>query len=190
MTGREDAISGESDAHIVARVLRGDARAYATLIRRYEGPCTRYADRVLRDRADAEDAVQETFISAYDALGHYSEQMRFRTWLFTILINRCRRNAQRRSRRERFTVADDARLLEVPDDRTIAQLERDEQMEHVRAGLTRLEPLLREAFLLRHVEGFDYEEMRIMTGASLSALKMRVKRACDALRAHLEVIHE
>jgi RNA polymerase sigma-70 factor, ECF subfamily len=191
MTGRaEETVSGESDARIVERVLRGDVHAYAAIVRRYEGQCTRYADRLLRDRAEAEDAVQETFISAYDALGRYSEQSRFRTWLFTILINQCRRRAQQRSRRERFAITDETALLEAPDDGTVAQLERDEQMEHVRAGLARLEPLLREAFLLRHVEGFEYEEMRVMTGAGVSALKMRVKRACDALRAHLEVVHD
>ena len=186
----ENGVVSESDAHIVARVLRGDTGAYAMLVQRYQGQCMRYADRVLRDRAEAEDAVQETFISAYDALARYSEQARFRTWLFTILINRCRRRAQQRHRYERLAVTDDAALLEAPDDRSVEQLERDEQMEHVRMGLARLEPLLREAFLLRHVEGFDYEEMSGMTGAGVSALKMRVKRACEALRAHLEVVHE
>jgi RNA polymerase sigma-70 factor, ECF subfamily len=191
MTGRaEETVSGESDARIVERVLGGDVHAYAAIVRRYEAQCTRYADRLLRDRAEAEDAVQEAFISAYDALGKYSEQSRFRTWLFTILINQCRRKAQQRSRRERLAVVDEAALLEVPDVDTIVQMERDEQMEQVRAGLARLEPLLREAFLLRHVEGFEYEEMRIMTGAGISALKMRVKRACEALRAHLEVVHD
>ena len=45
---------------------------------------------------------------------------------------------------------------------------------------------VREAFLLRHVEGLDYAEMQAVTGAGLSALKMRVKRACEALRAHLQ----
>ena len=191
MTGpAEPTVADESDTRIVERVLGGDAHAYAAIVRRYEAQCTRYAVRLLRDQAEAEDAVQEAFISAYDALGKYAEQARFRTWLFTILINRCRRRAQQRNRRERFAVTDEAALLEVPDDGTIAQLERDEQMEHVRAGLARLEPLLREAFLLRHVEGFEYEEMRIMTGAGVSALKMRVKRACDALRAHLEVVHD
>jgi RNA polymerase sigma-70 factor (ECF subfamily) len=191
MTGRaEETVSGESDASIVERVLKGEAHAYAAIVRRYEAQCTRYADRLLRDRAEAEDAVQETFISAYDSLGKYSEQSRFRTWLFTILINQCRRKAQQRSRRERFAIMDLSALLEAVDDGTTAQLERDEQMEHVRAGLARLEPLLREAFLLRHVEGFEYEEMRLMTGAGVSALKMRVKRACDALRAHLEVVHD
>src|SRR5688572_29595498 len=124
MTGRaEGTVSGESDARIVERVLRGDAHAYAAIVRRYEAQCTRYADRLLRDRAEAEATVQETFISAYDALGRYSEQSRFRTWLFTILINQCRRRAQQRSRRERFAIADETVLLEVPDDGTVAQLE-------------------------------------------------------------------
>src|SRR5690349_8583757 len=108
MTGRaEETVAGESDARIVERVLRGDAHAYAGIVRRYEAQCTRYADRLLRDHAEAEDAVQETFISAYDGLAGYSDRARFRTWLFTILINHCRRRASQRTRRKRLAVVDE-----------------------------------------------------------------------------------
>jgi RNA polymerase sigma-70 factor (ECF subfamily) len=55
-------------------------------------------------------------------------------------------------------------------------------------ALETLDPLLREAFLLKHGEGLEYGEMAAITGAGVSALKMRVKRACDALRPRLEEI--
>ena len=53
-----------------------------------------------------------------------------------------------------------------------------------------LEPLLREAFLLKYVEGMEYHEMSGALGAGISALKMRVKRACDALRPRLREIYD
>jgi RNA polymerase sigma-70 factor (ECF subfamily) len=79
-------------------------------------------------------------------------------------------------------VTDDAALSravapEAPDGDTPERLTR---------ALGTLEPLIREAFLLRHVEGQSYGEMMMITGAGESALKMRVKRACDALRILLE----
>ena len=59
----------------------------------------------------------------------------------------------------------------------------------VAAAVDTLEPLLREAFVLKYVEGLEYAEIAVITGAGISALKMRVKRACDSLRPMLERIY-
>lgn len=179
-----DSRTTPSDAEIVGRVLAGDTEAYATIVARYHGRCRRHAQRMLRNGADAEDVVQETFVRAYDALGRYEERQRFASWLFTILVNECRAALQRRARRERWVVVDEAALRDAP--HGAAEPDAADVLDQVEAALERLEPLLREAFLLRHVEGLDYAEMQAVTGAGLSALKMRVKRACEALRAHLQ----
>ena len=170
-----------TDADIVGRVLAGDVDAFAHIVARYFSRCRRYASRVLANEADADDVVQETFVRAYDALGRYQEQNRFGAWLFTILVTECRGALSRRHRRERIFVADPA-LVAQAESPSKVEAELRDAMEH---ALERLEPLLREAFLLRHVEELSYEEMQMITGAGLSALKMRVKRACEALRAHL-----
>ena len=179
----EGARETAADAAAVARVLAGDVEAYALLVRRYHAACLRYAERVLGDRAEAEDVVQDAFVRAYDALGRYQEQARFRAWLFAILATECRGHLRARGRRLRLFVRDDAAaraaaapVLETAPDAG-ARLDR---------AVARLEPRLREAFLLRHVAELSYEEMRAVTGAGASALKMRVKRACDALRVLLE----
>ncbi len=174
---------GDADAAAVERVRRGDADAFAEIVRRHYGACLRYAERLLGDRADAEDAVQETFIRAYDALGRYEERSRFRAWLFAVLATECRAQASSRARRARRLVRDEAALHgavapdAAPPVDAAARLDR---------ALGRLEPRLREAFLLRHVEQLSYDEMRAATGAGTSALKMRVLRAVAALRALLE----
>src|SRR5678815_6017881 len=65
------------------------------------------ATRMLGNREDAEDATQETFLRAYRSLARYEERQAFRTWLFQILVNRCRTAAVRRQRRQRMFLVDD-----------------------------------------------------------------------------------
>lgn len=173
-----------TDATIVERVLRGDIDAFGLIVARYHGRCWRYASRVLRDDADADDVVQEAFIRAYDALGRYREQDRFGAWMFKILVTECRSALSRRSRRARTLVpvaAGDETGYDaaVEDDDVVLR-------DAVDGAIARLDPMLREAFLLRHLEGMSYEEMHVVTNVGISALKMRVKRACEALRAFLE----
>jgi RNA polymerase sigma-70 factor (ECF subfamily) len=172
-----------ADAALVRRVLDGDPGAYSAIVDRYYERCARFAFRMLGHREDAEDAVQEAFLRAYRALGRYEERDVFRAWLFRILVNQCRTSASRRRRTEHLFVGGDEIVHEV------AGSSRADVVlvaEDVQRAIAELEPLLREAFLLRYVEQLDYREMSAVTGAGISALKMRVKRACDALRARLE----
>jgi RNA polymerase sigma-70 factor (ECF subfamily) len=138
---------------------------------------------MLGDRDDAEDAVQETFLSAYSALGRYREQQTFRAWLFRILINRCRSVARAR-RRRRCRFVDDGDSHDGVE--ASAPAGDPDLRDALQRALDLLEPLLREAFLLKYGEGMEYREMSALTGVGISALKMRVKRACQALRPGLE----
>jgi len=112
-------------------------------------------------------------VAAYDPAGG------FRTWLFAILVNRCRTSLLQRSRYVRRVVTDEDMMhnavsgddagsteLRIEIERAVAMLDSDQ----------------REAFLLKHVEQLGYEEMAAVTGAGVSALKMRVKRARDQVR--------
>jgi RNA polymerase sigma-70 factor (ECF subfamily) len=168
-----------TDAALVQRVLEGDVGAYAALLDRHAPVCLRYATRMLGSREDAEDATQEAFVRAYAALARYEGRTAFRTWLFAILINRCRSLALYRSRREkRVTIDEDAVSTATVADPTIATDLREE----IERAVGLLDPEHREAFLLKHVEELSYEEMSEVTGVGVSALKMRVKRACARLR--------
>lgn len=175
-----------SDSAIVRRVLDGDTEAFAVLVARHHAACVRLATHVLGTREDAEDAVQETFLRAYRHLGRYEERERFTGWLFRILVNQCRTTLARRRRLETH-IADGAPELASWDDDVAEGAERDEML---RTALARLHPMQREAVLLRFSADLSYEEMAAATGAGVSALKMRVKRACAQLRAMLgESIH-
>jgi RNA polymerase sigma-70 factor, ECF subfamily len=175
------------DAALVARVLDGDVGAFRHLVDRYHAACARYACRMLGQREDAEDALQETFVRVHRALGRYDERQTFRAWLYRILINECRSLARRRGRRERW-LSRDGHPSEL---RSAHSGERDADIrDALQLALDGLEPLLREAFLLKHAEELEYPEMAAITGASIPALKMRVKRARDAVRPQLEELFD
>jgi RNA polymerase sigma-70 factor (ECF subfamily) len=182
VTGASDAevpLIGMTDGALVRRTRDGDARAFTELVDRHAAACLRFAARMLGDRSEAEDVAQETFLRAFKALESYDERLPFRTWLFSILINRCRTAMAQRMRRERRVVFDSDAL-----DRTLLAAPQDsvELREELNRAIATLSPEQREAFLLRHVEELSYEEIMSVTGAGMSALKMRVKRACERLQ--------
>ena len=172
-----------TDAALVGRVVGGDVDAYAVLVARYRDRFARYAVRMLGNREDAEEALQDAFVRAYRSLARCESPERFDAWLFSILINRCRTAGARAARRERTFVRDEATLQGAALDRgAVLEAERRAWREELERALARLDAGQREAFLLKHMEELSYEEMAVLTGVGVSALKMRVKRACDRLR--------
>jgi RNA polymerase sigma-70 factor (ECF subfamily) len=165
----------------VRRVLGGDTRAYAVLVARYRDRLGRYALHMLGNVEDAEEALQDAFVRGYRSLHRCNGPERFGAWLYGILVNCCRTAGARAAKRGRVFLHDDA----VLNGAALPGLgERAEWEDFVRWALAQLAPECREAFLLKHMEDLEYEEMARLTGAGISALKMRVKRA----RAQLQVI--
>jgi RNA polymerase sigma-70 factor (ECF subfamily) len=178
-------VTARSDAELIAAVLAGDIEAFSGLVRRYQDTCARFAVRMLGSRVDADDALQSAFMRAFRGLKSCKEPDRFGGWLYQIVINECRTYASRQRRRElRFPPATDAIERAVAPG---SDPERDVDVGgHIERALGMLPSEQREAFLLKHVEELSYDEIAAMTGVSVSALKMRVKRACDGLREQLE----
>ncbi|SRR4051794_34849235 len=168
-----------TDAMLVRRVLDGDTAAFTTLVDRHAAACTRFATRMLGNREDAEDATQETFLRAYRSIARYEERQTFRTWLFQILINRCRTAAVRRQRRHRMFLVDDTAIAAAS---VRPAVDAGDLRAELKRAIDALDPDQREAFLLKHVEQLSYDEMAAATGVGVSALKMRVKRACDRMQ--------
>jgi RNA polymerase sigma-70 factor (ECF subfamily) len=135
---------------------------------------------MLGNQEDAEEAVQDAFVRCYRALDR-SDPERFGAWAYRILVNRCRTQARRRRWWSNgATDLDDAHGFGVPHP-AANQAWREE----IGRALSLLPAEQREAFLLKHVDEMSYEEMTTVTGASISARKMRVSRACERLRATL-----
>lgn len=181
-----------ADAALIRRVLSGQTDAFNVLIGRYLPEAARFAYRMLGNRQDAEDALQEAALKAYRALGGYREQDAFRAWYFRILANQCRDLARRRRRHDRRFSSEEPTPDAGPGgpprpaDGAVALARRDA----LQQALDRLDPRMREAILLKHGEGLEYAEIARITGVGVSALKMRVKRGCEILRPWLEWKHD
>lgn len=181
-------MTGLTDAELIAAVLAGDSDSFAGLVRRYQDTCTRFAVRMLGSRVDADDALQSAFMRAFRGLRSCKDPNHFGGWLYQIVVNECRTYASRQRRRElRFPSAAD--VIE----RAVAPGSEEESDRdvggHIERALSMLPSEQREAFLLKHVEEMTYEEIAVITGVSVPALKMRVKRACDGLRDLLEGVY-
>jgi RNA polymerase sigma-70 factor (ECF subfamily) len=176
-----------TDDTLVRRVLDGDGRAFTALVDRHAPSCLRFATRMLGSVQDAEEVTQDAIFRAYRALESYDRAMAFRTWLMAILVNRCRSAMLYRHRREQRVAIDPDRvaLASVSD-----EVEDFALREAIDDAVRELDADSREAFLLKHVEQLSYEEMAEITGAGVSALKMRVKRACERLRDALEDVYD
>lgn len=177
--------TGPADAELVRRVLSGDVDAYAGLVARYRDRFGRFATQMLGNREDAEEALQDAFVRGYKALARCEDPERFGSWLFRILVNRCRTHGAKRARRERTIVLDEIALQSAGVD---GDSEAGAWREAIEWALAKLDDGQREAFLLKYVEELSYDEMAELTGVGVSALKMRVKRACDRLRVMLREV--
>lgn len=173
------------DRELVQRAAAGDVAAFEALVDRYYAVCLRYAWRQLGSREDGEEAVQDALVRAYRALQRGTQPDRFRSWLLVIVVNRCRTYGAR-LRRWRTLLLRLRAAAAVGSNGTHPAATGELIDARVAAALKRLSPPLREAFLLRHVENMSYEEMAGATGVGTSALKMRVKRATDAMSGWLE----
>jgi len=170
-----------SDSAVVQRVLAGDVEAFALLVDRHHARMARYAFHLLGSEAEAEEAVQDAFVRAYRSLSTYRERDQCGAWLMRILVNRCRTRLVREKRRQE-TAAAWLREADQPFEAGDTLATRDE----LAVALSQLPADQREAVVLRYADELGYDEISSITGAGISALKMRVKRGCERLRAILE----
>ena len=182
---REAKALDPTDAELVARVRDGDAESYGELIRRHQRGLFHHATGMTRDSDVAQDLVQDSFLVAYRRLSECRDPERFGLWVFRILRNRALdhvKNIRRRS--VPIETANLAASRGNPD----ASAERSELRDKLDAALGELTPEMRDAFLMKHLEGRSYEEMAELADASVSAMKMRVHRAREAMRDTLRAM--
>jgi len=171
----------DADQAIINRVLAGDRDAFSVLINRYSDPLYRHAVGMTGSPDDAADILQNSFIKAFHHLGEV--RGRFDAWVFRIVANGCK-DWLKNIRRTHLSYEEDDQPsgYETPDE----ELDRGELRGHLDRALAALPASLREAFVMKHVEGRSYEDMAVMLDTTVGALKMRVHRAREALQKLLE----
>lgn len=171
----------EVDQEVITRVLAGDRNAFSSLIERYKDPLYRHALGMTGSPDVAEDILQMSFIKAYHHLAEV--RGRFDAWVFRIVANGCKdwlKNIRRTH--QSYEEDDQPTSYATPEE----ELDRSELRGDLDNALAQLPPSLREAFIMKHVEGRSYEEMADLLSTTVGALKMRVHRAREALQALLE----
>jgi RNA polymerase sigma-70 factor (ECF subfamily) len=174
---------GPSDETLAARAQRGDRAALERLVRRYLRPVHSVAASFLRERADVEDAVQESFLRVLDNIAKYDPARPFAPWLYRVARNvaRDRRSAIGRRLTERIEGDDFEEASPRPD----ATLELAEIRRRVAAAMERLPEQRRTAFRLHDVDGFTTGETARIMGLSEGTIRSHVHHARHALRGLL-----
>jgi RNA polymerase sigma-70 factor (ECF subfamily) len=170
------------DHEVIERVKKGEKDLFEILVRRYETRLFALAWRMLHNRADAEDAVEEAFVKAYRALGKFRGDARFSTWLYRIAVNHIL-NMLRKGSRLRSSDLDLERM-ESPDTPTDVSRQRKLQAAVARA-IDKLPPRQRAIFHMRYEEERSHAEIAEILGISEGACKASYHHAVSKLRESL-----
>jgi RNA polymerase sigma-70 factor (ECF subfamily) len=172
----------EEDQWLVA-ARRGEGWALERLYTLFHEPVYRLCCRILGNPEDAEDALQSTFVSAFRGIARFGGRCAVRTWLYRIAVNQCADLRRRRGASPLLSVGPAHGDFDVAGpDSTAAVADRLV----VERALAVLKPEFRTILILRFWEEMDYAEMAAVLGLSISAAKMRLKRARDAFRRQYE----
>ncbi len=177
----------DGDVRLMLAFSRGDTSAFDALFLRWAGPLLRYLDRMVRDRATAEELVQEVFIRVYGARDRYRPDARFSTWLYRIATNLALNELRRPRRRDPHTSldADGAPLLPSEEPGAEAVVDARRAGAAVLHELEALPERQRAALCLAAVEGLSYSEIAEALDTSEKAVKALVHRARATLAARL-----
>lgn len=182
----------EEDVQLVARARSGEERAFRTLLEKYERPVFSICLRMVRNRDEAADLAQESFIKVFASLDRYNPAYAFSSWLFKITSNLCIDHL--RKRRIRTFAMDEPvsgeqgeiqRQYESPDPTPEEILVRNEKMDRLERGIAALPEHYRIMLVLRHQEDLSYEEIAESLSIPLGTVKARIHRAREMLKGIL-----
>jgi RNA polymerase sigma-70 factor, ECF subfamily len=185
--------AASADGTLVRASKAGDVAAFEELVKRYDSKLLRIAQHVTHNREDAQDAVQEAFLKAFQKLGQFQENSKFSTWLIRITINQALMKLRKQRRQREVSIDEDFQTeegmlpLEVadwapnPEQRYTAS----ELKEILTKALQELQPGLRVVFVLRDIEGLSLGQTAETLDLTVSAVKARSWRARMQLRERL-----
>jgi RNA polymerase sigma-70 factor, ECF subfamily len=169
------------EERIVERCLQGDDAAWETVVNSYAKRIYNLSYRYTYRRDEAEDLTQEIFIRVYQNLKSFrSESGSFQSWLMKIGRNLIIDHYRRTRRFQQSAGTEEMETMNLPDDRTPNPqrgVEQSEAARFLRDGLQALSPELKEAIILRDLEGMAYEEIADLLSIPEGTVKSRINRA-------------
>ncbi len=183
----------ETDRVLVERVQAGDKQAFGLLVTKYQRKLARLVSRMVRDPAEVEDIVQDSFIRAYRALPGFRNDSAFYTWLYRIGVNTAKNWLVTHGRRAQLTSTTDDDERENHDEpellrnhETPERLLMTKQIgQTVNSVVESLPEDLRTAITLREIEGLTYEEIAEVMDCPIGTVRSRIFRARDAIALKL-----
>ena len=185
----------DSDESLMLRYREGEVRAFEVLVTRHRKPIYNFILRFVRDAAQAEDVMQETFLRLIKGADNYEKQAKFTTWMYTIARNLCvdaaRRGKHRKAASLDAPIGEDegATLLDMVSDGTPGADGKAIQRElalRMKKAIESLPEEQREIFLLREVSDLQFNEIAQVVGVSENTVKSRMRYALEKLREALE----
>jgi RNA polymerase sigma-70 factor, ECF subfamily len=177
---------------LVAAAKAGDVSAFETLVGRYERKIFRLAQNITQNKEDAEDAMQESFLKAYEHLAEFQGNSRFYTWLVRIAVNQALMKLRKRrpnlvSLDEEIDTGEELMPREIEDwgPSPEERFKQTELGEILNTAIADLDPSFRIVFQLRDIEELSTEETAELLGLSVPAVKSRLLRARLKLRQKL-----
>jgi RNA polymerase sigma-70 factor (ECF subfamily) len=176
-----------TDHEIIRRVRAGETHSFADLVERHKDKAMTVAIRMLKNREDAEEAIQDAFVRAFRALDRFEERSKFSTWLYRIVFNVCSTTLSKRgdflepishNEGEEEWNGEIPDIGELPD----AIIEQKEFRENVLDALNELPPLYGGMLTMFLLDDLSYEEIVKITGLPLGTVKARLFRARGMLR--------
>lgn len=181
-------VAPPTDQQLVERARSGDAEAFGVLVRRHRARIERVALHMLRDRTEAEDVTQETFVRAYRALARFDGRSQPFTWLYRIAINLSLNTIRSRKTRQAAHAGTDPRLEALKPTGGLDPAEASAQRELYAAlceGIDSLSDTLRTTLIVVSIDGRSHEEAAQILGAPEGTIAWRVHEARRKLRAFL-----
>jgi RNA polymerase sigma-70 factor (ECF subfamily) len=172
-----------SDAELIERCLRKDNAAWEMAIARFRRKVFHIAYRFTGKHDEAEDLTQEIFLKVFRSLDKFNREADFGTWLSSVARNYCI-DHYRASRREREVLVEDALAYDLatsPSGNPYRALEDQDRRSLVRRGLEQLPGKLREAVVLRDLQGLTYQEMALRLTLPEGTVKSRINRGREEL---------
>jgi len=172
----------DSDQVLVEQAKKGDKKAFELLVRQYQGKVASVIARTISDSDKVHDLTQEVFIKAYRALGSFRGDAAFYTWLYRIAVNTAKNHLMASGRglpmsdmelEEADQVAPQLGDHETPERNVL----RKEMLDNLEQSINTLVPAMKQAILLRDVEGYSYEEIAEVLGCPIGTVRSRIFRA-------------
>lgn len=181
-------MAGDTDQQLVARVQKGDSRAFDLLVVKYQHRLAALVSRFIKDADEVQDVTQEAFIKAYRALPNFRGDSQFYTWLYRIAVNTAKNHLVARGRRppNDDVEADEALFYDSADGlRDVASPEEnimsEQLMEIINSAIKGLPEDLRTALTLREYDGLSYEQIAEVMSCPVGTVRSRIFRAREAV---------